>query len=356
MTPNQVKTYLKSAMAYCVTLAESGNAHARDYPRPLIIGALGIGKTTVCDEASAEMGFSNYVLNMARADEVNFTGRPDTRDTGDTMKWLRPEHMPATGQRRNVTMDEIAQSGHRNIFNLGANFQYDRMSGEHPVSAFTLIMATANPADIRANSTEMPNNYLTRVEQIQMVADLGEFIAHARKHNLDERILAFLAHKGLPALIDFDANRAGVIKANANPRTWFAAGRKLELKLPRAIEMEVIAGLVGAKLMGELYGFMNLRHDIVSPQEVFARPDKTALPGNANLFYALITAMIPATEYKNVPAAVQYLERANAREFLMFYINGLVSRDSTRKTGEKFGAHPDISRVLLASVDAQANA
>lgn len=345
MKPSQVKTYLKACIAYNTTLGDKAargeRVHARDYQRVLLVGGVGVAKTSICEQASAEMGYAHWLHNVVHSDPLDLTGAMDI--SGEYQTWKRPAKLPREGQKINITIDEVGQ-GDRNQINAARPLCYDREVNGHKISAYSSVVCTANPVSARAGSVRIPNNFLTVVTQIEVKTDVQDFIEWARAEGLDERVLAFIANKGLSTLEDFDAAR----EINANPRTWYAAARALELGLTKSLEMEALAGNVGAKHMAEFYAFCQQRHTLPKPAEIFANPLGVALPENSAALYSVVTSLISAADYQKFKPGLEYISRTNSTEFVMFYLNGLAARDKKEGTKPAFSSHPEYNRLIMA--------
>lgn len=354
MKPSQLKTYLKSCVTYNESLAEKALRGERvsygDYQRPAIIGGVGLGKSSVVMQASEEMGYSCWQYEAANSDPSDLAGIPYI--DGEFVKFRRVEELPRPGERKNIFFDEVGQCD-RHQFNPIAKIVNDHSINGHKISDYTTVILAWNPVSARAGSVKIGTNVLTRVSQITMTPDVNDWCAYAREARVDEKVIGFIMASGLAVLEDFSPTR----EVNANPRTWVAAARTLELGLTKTLEMEAFAGCVGSVNMANFYKYIAQRHTLPKTADIHAKPHDTDLPDNPSAIYSVVTSLIGACEVSTFKASLDYISRTNSTEFVMFFLNGLAQRDKNenRTLANKFSALAEYNRVLMQINSVNAN-
>lgn len=146
---------------------------------------------------------------------------------------------------------------------------------------------------------------------VELEPDLGEWSEWAITDGaafIPPVLVAFLRFKsGDNFLYRFEPSAD--LKNSPVPRTWENAGRILNLNLPAAVEAEALVGAVGEGAASELLAFVQMFRQLPNIDAILIDPDKAELPRQANILYAVTTALASRADARNVARVFRYGER-----------------------------------------------
>ena len=171
----------------------------RDRPKhvPCLWGSHGIGKTDLCFQLKEEGVISQLaVIPLAQIEETgDIHGLPlRTEDeTGRPITVMAPpKWVPTSEEVGVVCIDDFNRADPRIIRAIMQLLQfYETISWKLPKN--TTIVLTANPEEGPYTVTTLDPAMLTRMAHITMVTDKVQWLEWAQRHDIDSRVMSFIA-------------------------------------------------------------------------------------------------------------------------------------------------------------------
>ena len=271
-----------------------------------IMGQPGGGKSACAREALVSLGFTaaNTVEFVASLrDPVDVLGTPD--NGGDFTKWVPPEefYKLRAGQGKCALLLEELSDAPVAMQNALCGVIYDRRAGQLQLSDQLYIVATGNRTEDKSGANRITSKLAGRTRRLDFTENLDELVEYALGAGWPTELIQYLRFKP-DALVDFDANRF----QNATPRTWEDVAR-IPAGLPTEIELENIAGSVGAGRAAEYVGFKQIFESLPDITEILMSPDKAAIPENLAAKYATVGAVARRASADNFEQVCTYIGR-----------------------------------------------
>lgn len=194
-----------------------------------------------------------------------------------------------------IFLDE-ANSGTKMVQAACYKLILDKMVGQHKLHPNVIITMAGNLATDRALVNPLSTAMQSRVIHIKMVANLIEWMEDvAFAQGYDERIIAYMNHIGLDALMNFRPDHQD--ETFACPRTWefmqrLIAGKEFKLHSSGAYDMEanaqLYAGAIGPGIAADFIQFTKVFHEIVKIEDVIRDPTNAPIPASNQANFALI--------------------------------------------------------------------
>jgi len=273
----------------------------------MIMGQPGGGKSACAREALRELGFdhTNTVEFVASLrDPVDVLGTPN--NNGEFTKWVPPEefYKLRKGVGRCALLLEELSDAMVPMQNALCGVIYDRHAGPLELSDQLFIIATGNRTEDKSGANRMTTKLAGRTRRIDFTENLDEWVEHANKMNWPVELIQYHRFMQGAALVDFDANRY----CNATPRTWEDVAR-MPTGLPSHVELDNIAGSVGAGRAAEYIGFKNLFGQLPDPLDILMDPANAIVPEKLDARYAVMGAISRAASADNFEAVCTYTDR-----------------------------------------------
>lgn len=284
MSPESLKRTLRSLVAGDVRRSA------------MIWGPPGVGKSAVVRQVAEARGLPLVDLRISQLAPTDLRGLPVP--DGDRCRWLAPEFLPRGGEGI-LFLDEINMAPPA-VQGIAQQLVLDRRVGSYTLPEGWFVWAAGNRKDDRAAVFDMPAPLANRFLHLEVEPDIDAFRLYAARHDLNERVVAFLAFR--PALLfQLDPRQP----AWPSPRSWEMAAELLDLGLAPALA-------VGSAAAGELEGFCRVYDEV---------PDLDAILAGKGLSGKGRAARDPALRLPSEPSA---------RYAVSF---GLAQRASTAKQG-----------------------
>jgi hypothetical protein len=134
------------------------------------------------------------------------------------------------------------------------------------------------------------------------------------KHGVDHMGIAFLRLR--PQLLnDFDANRS----VNPTQRSWTQLFKEVPQDMPTDLYMYAAQGKVGEGAAAEWVAARDLMNKMPSVDVIRLHPDKTEVPNEPAVQYAVATALSMTTQPDAFNRDMTYVSRM-PKEFQMVYV------------------------------------
>jgi len=215
---------------------------------PCVVGHRGVGKTAGIIQAVQDLGRDYVTLRLGQMEVGDLVGIP-YRD-GETMHWSRPSWWPDDGASPAVVhCDELNRAQQEDT--LQAIFQFVEPPAEglrralhtHQLHPKHRVVVSINPPDGSYQVATLDRALLDRMVLIYVETDYQCWARHARSRGFDEDVQQFLSVS--PALLARQGNPLDM-QVEPTERAWeMVSTLKKHCRLPRELEMEVYAGIVG---------------------------------------------------------------------------------------------------------------
>jgi hypothetical protein len=239
---------------------------------PCVVGHRGVGKTAGIVQVCREMGRRYVAVRLGQMEVGDLVGIP-FRD-GDVMHWSRPCWWPGDNDPETVVhCDELNRAQQEDT--LQAIFQFVEPPAEgqqralhtHTLHPRHKVIVTINPPDGTYQVATLDRALLDRMVIIYVESDFACWSRYAAQRELDKDVRQFLA--AAPGLLA----KPGLpmdLQIEPTERAWeMVSILRRHCRLPRDLEMEVYAGIVGKEAAVAFLAWSeNLKERPITAQEV----------------------------------------------------------------------------------------
>lgn len=215
---------------------------------PCIVGHRGVGKTAGIIQAIRELERDYIPLRLGQMEVGDLVGIPYRDET--TMHWSRPSWWPTDDAPEAVVhCDELNRAQQEDT--LQAIFQFveppvegmRRALHTHSLHPKHRVVVSINPPDGSYQVATLDRALLDRMVLIYVETDYQCWARYAKQKDFDADVQQFLSAS--PALL---ARQGSPLDLQVEPteRAWeMVSTLRRSCRLPRELEMEVYAGIVG---------------------------------------------------------------------------------------------------------------
>jgi hypothetical protein len=206
--------------------------HAANTP-PLIIGAHGIGKSQILEQAAAELEIDYCCRDLSLMEPPDLVGMPKLQD--NTTRFLPPGFLPTCG--KGILVFEELNRCPSYMRAPCLQLLTARTLNDYRLPAGWLPVAAINPPNAEYDVHELDPALLSRFVQINLVPDRKEWVAWADRMGV---------HRDVCNYVTSDPT----IFKDTNPRSWKSVSDFLlacDGAAAKGILEAGIAGLVGAE-------------------------------------------------------------------------------------------------------------
>ncbi len=227
----------------------------------------------------------------------------------------------------------------------------DRRLGDYQVPDGWAIFAAGNRQGDRGVTYSMPAPLANRFSHYEVDTHLDDWVAWAFKNDIDERIIAFVRFRP-ELLFDFDPAHNPV--AFPSPRSWEYSHRALKKFMDTSdLLLGSLQACVGQAAGIELKAFID-NLDNMPDLEAIVRGEKTSVPKEIDLQYAVATALVGhAIRAKNTDDAqekfghiLNYAQKMPQREMGVMLVS-----DMHRAIGQDLFSVPQFSQWANSIAD-----
>ncbi len=297
--------------------------------RPIMLwGPPGVGKSAVVHQFAASVNVPVLDWRLTLMDPVDMRGTP-VQQKGLT-SWAPPAELPTKGEGI-IFLDELPQA-RTDTKNVAAMLVLERRIGEYRLPSGWRIMAAGNRMQDNAGTSPMPQHLNNRFWHIDFELSVEDWLAWAEEHDIDYRTYGYIKYRA-GALLEFDPKSKD--PAFASPRSWelcsdllkrLDADGSMMTAIAPELRAEYFSGAVGKIRGTEFSGFLQVMHELVSIDEVYANPKGAPLPNDPACVYALTQALCVNASRATLSAALTYVERL-PREFNMVAMYAIEKRN-----------------------------
>lgn len=308
----------------------------------LIVGGPGIGKTSIVEQAAAAAGADLVVSHPAVADPTDAKGFPWV-EKGATRAMFLP--FGETARVLDSTkptvwfMDDLGQAPPAVQASYMPWLLARQVNGHRLPDHVTIIAATNRRTD-RAGVSGILEPVKSRFHAIvTLEPDLDEWCQWAlAQPNFPPEVVAFLRFKSGDGLLYQFKPSADLVNC-PSPRTWAAAARLLQLRMPATVEAEALVGAVGEGAAAELLAFLRMYRELPNIDGILMDPDRASIPTSPSVLYAVSTAIASkanTTTFDRIARYAQRLVDAGHGEFATLALRDAIRRAPDVQTTPAF--------------------
>lgn len=286
----------------------------------LLVGAPGVGKSSIFEQAAAEEGWDVLLSHPVVEEPTDAKGMP----------WIDPEagvarffpfdilHKAMTATKPTLwVLDDLGQANEQVQAAYMQLLLAREVAGKR-ISDFVTFAAATNRRGDKSGVRGILEAVKSRFAMIlQLKVSHPEWEAWAYRNEIHPLVIQFLQFR--PELLHvFEPSFE--IQNYPSPRTWERVSDILKGMLPEEAHllMLLIAGSVGDAAGTEFAEFVKIYSEIPMPEKVLLLPEKAVVPKRLSVQYALAAALVSMVTEATFPALVKYAERmiaeANAME------------------------------------------
>jgi len=317
---------------------------AIEHQLPLLIkGAPGIGKSDIiaqaCEATNTELIISHPVVS----DPTDYKGLPfPVRKTGDksketgnriednTVEIEEAKFLPFGDLLKLIKatkptvffLDDIGQAP-ASVQAACMQLLLARRINGHKVADFVTFISATNRRQDKAGVMGILEPVKSRFSAIlELEINIDDWVNWAIENNMPVELIAFIRYR--PNLLHDFKPTADIINT-PNPRTVAYVGKMMNAGLSDDIQYELIAGAAGEGFAAEFIGFLNTWKHLPDIENLIANPDKTAVPTEPSLLFAICGALIQKADMRNIEMIMKYMAKMPA-EFQVLFLKDTIKK------------------------------
>jgi hypothetical protein len=311
----------------------------------MLWGPPGVGKSQMVAQVAEKYGVEVIDIRLSQMEPTDLRGIPFR--VNDIVEWAIPAMLPDPsrhGANGILFLDEITSAA-PTVSAAAYQLILDRRLGAYQVPEGWAIFAAGNRQGDRGVTYTMPAPLANRFSHFEVDTHLDDWVAWAYKHNIDERVIAFLRFRP-ELLFDFDPAHNPV--AFPSPRSWEFAHRALQkFHDSPDLLLGALQACVGPAAGIELKAFVD-NLDNMPDIDAILRGEDISVPNEIDLQYAVASALvgraIRARQHANGDAANTYgyiLDYAS--QFPQREMGVMLVSDMHRAVGEEIFSVPQFT-------------
>ena len=251
-------------------------------------GSPGIGKSSIIRQVAQEQGVECIDLRLSLLDPTDLKGIPFFDKDSHEAVWASPNFLPKDPDSRGILFLDEINTAPPSVQASAYQLVLDRKVGDYTLPEGWSIVAAGNHESDRGVVYRMPPALANRFVHLQMEVGFEAWQQWAYAAGIDSSVIAFL-HYDQERLFAFDP--AAGEKSFPTPRSWEYVSGILKAKLPKAQQMEVIGGAVGAESATAFMAFLKVM-DRLPDIDALLRGEAVEVAGDQPLLFALISGII----------------------------------------------------------------
>jgi hypothetical protein len=319
MTPSKLVTVLKDAITHSEQL--------------LIVGAPGIGKTDIVEQAAQDIGCDILKSHPAIDDPTDYKGLPFRADNSHA-EFLPFGNLWTAMQAKKPLVyfiDDLGQAAESVQKALMQLLLGRKLNGHQLPDCVTFVAAT-NDVKQQSGVSGMIEPVKSRFDSIvHLEVSLDDWCDWALRNDQPAELIAFLRNR--PELLHAFTPTKELVNSPC-PRTWASIGRRLARGVN---DFDLYAGAVGKGPAREFTAFLELITEAPSVDAILADPDGQPVPEKPALRYLVATALGQRAEKQNIERAFRYLQRMQ-QQFRVLAMRDAIRRDKMLANTKTFVA------------------
>lgn len=283
----------------------------------LLVGAPGVGKSSIVEQAAESSGFDIIISHPVVSDPTDFKGLPWPEKEGKSASKATFLPFGDFAQALNAKkptvwfLDDLGQASPA-VQAAAMQLLLARRVNGHKLPDHVTFCAATNARQHRAGVQGILTPVISRFGAVIGVEPtVDDWAEWAISNGLAPELIAFIRHR--PNLLNAsigEGRKADDMENFPCPRTWEFVGKILRMNLDREIEFAAISGAVGEGAAIEFHGFMEIiRSNMPSIDDIIRDPEGTNIPDRPDVLYALASGIAARASVENIEALGRYLER-----------------------------------------------
>lgn len=317
LKPSQFLTYAKQLIEHKMTF--------------MVIGKVGIGKTSISAQAAEEVGCNVIVETPHLKEPTDYHGYPFaiSKTQADFLPIGTLHTILTTKERTHVIFDELDKAPIETM-NAVAQLILQREVNGRKVPEYVTFSATGNLRSDRAGSNYMPTHLVDRFNCIfRLEPDVNDWSVWALNQGYPLEFVAFNRFKSNYLLEGQNVDLAKDLIKSPTPRTIAAFGDLLKAGLD---DFNVLAACAGADYASEYLAFLKLFQEIPDPDSIFLNPKGAPVPTDPSVLYALATTLAKNVTPNSMQAFITYLQRLNKPQEVMAVVLAIKNNPQLTQT------------------------
>lgn len=308
---------------------------AIDAQLPVMLhGSPGVGKSDVVRQVAKHRGIDIIDLRLSQLDPVDLRGVPSVDTKTHITSWNLPDFLPRSGKGI-LFFDEINSAAQAT---QAAAYQLilDRKLGDYTLPEGWSMVAAGNRATDRAIVNQMSTALKNRFMHLNYEVNNEDWCDWALRNGIETSVIGFIRFRPM-LLNEFEARndskeerdriqRLRDANAFGTPRSIEFLSRIVSQKPPPEIEYETYSGIVGEGIAAEFMGYLKYYRNLPNMDALLMNPDKTEVPTEPAVLYALSTGLAAKATPDNMERVVKYALRMPA-EFQALLMKDASIRD-----------------------------
>lgn len=294
-------------------------------------------------------------VRAAQLDPTDLRGLPGLNGD-DFVHWKQPEFLPRDARGGIFFADEMNR-GTEMVRNAMLQFALDGTIGDYRKPETWYIVSAVNDDDIGVS--KMSSALQARFVHLDAVADLDDVCKFAINPGAaNQSAVPFTSVRSPngewePVVIAFLRFRSELLhvydrkaRVSPNPRAWEFVSQIVSQNPAPEIEFALIAGTVGRAAAIEFCAFLRLFRSLPSIDAILMNPTGADVPTQADVLYAISSALARRASDKNWARVLTYLDRLPV-EYNVFAVRDACRRvpalQSYPESTKWFVAHSDVT-------------
>ena len=297
----------------------------------LLVGAPGVGKTSLVQQAADNLGYQLLISHPVVADPTDAKGLPWPDASTGTARFLPFGELAQAIAATEPTiwlLDDLGQAPAAVQASYMQLILGRKLNGHQLPDCVSFVAATNRRQD-RAGVSGILSPVKSRFAAIVPVdADLDDYIGWALSQTFyaPEQV-AF--HRMRPDLLLSEEPSADIANV-PSPRTWAHLARLHSLNLPENLRLSAYAGAVGEGPAVEFLAFLGMYRSIVSVDRILMDAANAPIPAKPGELYAVMSGLAFRANDSTFDRIGTYLRRVADNGHGEFAV--LCARDSIRRT------------------------
>lgn len=300
----------------------------------LLVGAPGIGKTDINEQARQELGLSMVVSHLVTADPTDTKGIPWPDAVSKRANFLPIGEVADVLEATEPTLwfwDDFGQAV-PSVQAACMQWLLARRSGGHILPDCVTIGLATNRRQDRAGVSGILEPVKSRLVILPVEAHIDDFSSWALSNDVDTRIIAFLRNCNQVPGKDSQGNNIEMlspettstsIENSPSPRTWKRASDILKIGFPKDLQMQALKGCIGESAAVTLSAWIEVLSSMVNLDSILIDPAGSPLPKTLGEKFAISTGLAGKCTVSSFASIAQYATRmldAGMGEFSMLCI------------------------------------
>jgi MoxR-like ATPase len=237
----------------------------------LLVGRHGIGKSEILTEHYTKKGLRVVALFLGQmSDPGDLLGLPMRDDASERTRFMPPYWWPIEGQPVVLFLDELNRA-RPEILQSVHDLALNRALAGRRLPEGSVVISAINAGE-EYQVTDLDPALASRFNIYELVPEVDEWIAWARKHGVDRRVIAFIGHSSVH--LEQSGAAGDPLDKTPDRRAWVRVSALVKDRPALTpLLVKTLAGVVGAPAAVAFAKFLGDEAKL-SPEDVLLRLDE----------------------------------------------------------------------------------